>query len=150
MMENRFNDDAVMRAMAHMNQVLTRRSRRAVGGRSSRLVLAILAGHEEAMAEGFAPRTMTQIEITEAVGMRPQSLGSLIAQLEQDGCIKRVVCEDDRRAHLVVLTDKGRDEAQAARANQREFATATLAVLTDEERVQLATIVFKLNESLEE
>ena len=147
-MDNRLSDDAIMREMAHMNQVMARRARAVMGGRGPGFVLAMLAGHEEAMAEGFAPRNLSQVEIAEAVGMRPQSLGPLLLQLERDGCIERLTYEDDRRAHLVVLTDRGREQAQEARVNQRSLATETLSALSEEERAQLATIVVKLNKSL--
>lgn len=147
-MNERLSDDSIMREMAHMNQVMARRARAFMGGRGPGFVLALLAGHEEAMAEGFASRNLSQVEIAEAAGMRPQSLGPLLLQLERDGSIERPIYEGDRRAHLVVLTDRGRDQAQEARASQRAFATETLSVLTEEERAQLASIVLKLNESL--
>lgn len=147
-MRARLSDDAIMRELAHMNQVLTRRARTVTGGRGATFVLAILAGHEEAMAEGFASRNLSQVEIAEAVGMRPQSLGPLIAQLEREGCIERFTCEDDRRAQLVALTERGCDRAQDARAGQRAFATDMLSALDEEERVQLSAIVQKLNASL--
>lgn len=144
-MGTRLSDDAIMRELAHMNQVLVRRARTVEGGRGATFVLAMLAGHEDAMAEGFATRNLSQVEIAEAAGMRPQSLGPLVAQLEREGCIERFTCENDRRAQLVSLTDRGREQAQEARAGQRAFATDMLSALDEEERVQLSAIVQKLN-----
>ena len=122
------SDDSIMREMAHMSQVIARR--------------------EEAMVEGFAPRLLSQVELADIVGIRPQSLGALLARLEADGCIERAAGEQDRRARQVKLTDHGRDQAQEARDHQRAFARDTLAVLDDAEKRQLAAIVLKLNAAL--
>ncbi len=83
------SDDSIMREMAHMSQVIARRSRQAGGATGASFVLAVLASHEEAMAEGFAPRPLSQVELADIVGIRPQSLGALLARLEADGCIER-------------------------------------------------------------
>lgn len=147
-MEKRLSDDAIMREMAHMNQVLAREARAVGGTTGAPFALAVLAGHEEAVAEGFASRLLTQAELADAVGIRPQSLGPMLAQLERDGCIERVSCADDRRANLIKLTDRGREKAQDARESQRAFATETLAVLTDDEKASLGSIVVKLNKAL--
>ena len=97
------------------------------------------------MAEGFAPRPLSQVELADIVGIRPQSLGTLLARLEADGCIERAAGEQDRRARRVALPDHGRDQA---RDHQRAFARETLAVLDDAEKRQLAAIVLKLNAAL--
>lgn len=144
-MDHRLSDDAIMREIAHMNQVIARRARSLGGATGKPFVLAVLAGHEEAMADGFAPRLMTQAELAEAVGIRPQSLGPMLAQLEAEGCIRRASSDNDRRAHLVGLTDSGRAAAQDARASQRVFAEKTLSPLSEEEKAQLGAIVVKLN-----
>ena len=135
------SDDSIMREMAHMSQVIARRSRQAGGATGASFVLAVLASHEEAMVEGFAPRLLSQVELADIVGIRPQSLGALLARLEAAG-------EQDRRARQVKLTDHGRDQAQEARDHQRAFARDTLAVLDDAEKRQLAAIVLKLNAAL--
>lgn len=147
-MSERLKDDSIMRELAHLNQVLDRRARNERGATGGPLALAILAGHEEAMAEGFAPRHLTQVELADIVGIRPQSMGALVSTMEQDGLVRRVVCEHDRRAHLLTLTDAGRAAAQEARDQQRAFAERTLSVLSEQEKFQLSLIVTKLNASL--
>ena len=126
------SDDSIMREMAHMSQVIARRSRQAGGATGASFVLAVLASHEEAMAEGFAPRPLSQVELADIVGIRPQSLGALLARLEADGCIERAAGE----------------QAQEARDHQRAFARETLAVLDGAEKQQLAAIVLKINAAL--
>ena len=142
------SDDALMREMAHMSQVIGRRARRAGGAAGVPFVLAILASHEEAVAEGFATRLLSQVELADIVGIRPQSLGALLAKLEDEGCIERHLREGDKRAHLVALTARGRERAQEARECQRALARETLAVLDAKEKRQLASIVLKLNAAL--
>ena len=100
------------------------------------------------MEEGFAPRLMSQVEIAQAMGIRPQSVGPLISQLEDAGFVRRVPHEGDRRAHLIELTDEGRANAQAVRDQQRRFAEDTLSCLTQNEKDQLAALVLKLNAAL--
>ncbi len=142
------SDDSLMREMAHLNAVIGRNARNAGGAWGLPGALAILAGHEVAMEEGFAPRLMSQVEIAQAMGIRPQSVGPLISQLEDAGFARRVPHEGDRRAHLIELTDKGRANAQAVRDQQRRFAEDTLSCLTQNEKDQLAALVLKLNAAL--
>ena len=142
------SDDSLMREMAHLNAVIGRNARNAGGAWGLPGALAILAGHEVAMEEGFAPRLMSQVEIAQAMGIRPQSVGPLISQLEDAGFVRRVPHEGDRRAHLIELTDEGRANAQAVRDQQRRFAEDTLSCLTQNEKDQLAALVLKLNAAL--
>ncbi len=141
------NDDAIMREMAHMGAVLARHARQRGVTTGALGVLAILAGHDDAIEDGYATRPMTQVDLAEAVGVRPQSIGPLLSRLENNGFIRRKKSEDDRRAHVVLLTESGRAEAQEARSCQRAFAQETLAVLTDEEKHELFAILLKLNTS---
>lgn len=143
------SDDAIMREMAHLSAVIVRLARQRGNTSGMPGILAVLASQEEAIADGFALRTFSQAELAQVIGIRPQSIGPLLKRLEEDGCIVRDAWEHDRRAHMVILTDKGRDAAQAVRDLQRTFAREALSVLSDEEKRQLASIVLKLNDSLE-
>ena len=95
------SDDSLMREMAHLNAVIGRNARNEGGVWGLPGALAVLAGHEVAMEEGFAPRLMSQVEVAQAMGIRPQSVGALISQLEEAGFVCRVPHEGDRRAHLL-------------------------------------------------
>ena len=53
---------------------------------------------------------MTQRELSELLGIRPQSLGDLLKKLEQNGYITRTPSEDDKRAMIISLTEKGKTE----------------------------------------
>lgn len=138
------SDDALMREVAHMNAVLIRKSRRR-DGFGELGVLVILSGHEEAMAEGFATRLMSQVELADAIGIRPQSIGPLLTSLEGSGCIRRFVWERDRRTHLVELTDLGRERARGVRDEQRAFAAEVFSALSADEKRAFAAAIIKLN-----
>ena len=149
-MPDRINDDALMRELAHLGHVLQRRNRRVENGsRSADFVLAVLATRDEALATGRADRLFTQVELADVVGMRPQTVGAIIGDLEREGLVKRAVHAADRRAHLVELTSEGRVRADGMRDAWRRNAVDALKCLTDEEKDTLAALVIKLNTALE-
>ena len=83
------------------------------------------------------------------LGIRPQTLGEMLQKLEERGLVARKKSEADARAIEVTLTDEGRARA-AEIAERRALAAADLfAVLTDEEKDQLASILDKLGTELE-
>ena len=43
----------------------------------------------------------------------------LVARMERDGLVERVMCADDRRGIFIVLTDAGRQRYREARPTQR-------------------------------
>lgn len=75
---------------------------------------------------------ISQKDLSYLLGMRPQSLGELLAKLERSGCVERTPLESDRRAMNIRLTEKG-----AEAANQIEPACGPdeiFASLSEEER----------------
>lgn len=54
---------------------------------------------------------IAQKELAYLLGIRSQSLGELLAKLEQAGCITRSPSPDDRRTAIVEITDLGRSAA---------------------------------------
>lgn len=142
--------DSILRELGYLSAVIRRSFRPAEGMGRPLQILVRLSLHEAAMAEGFAPRQMSQAELASAIGIRPQSVGPIVVRMEEDGLICRVPCSDDRRTILLELTEEGRMNASDARRAQCEFAEQTLAVLTDEERVHLAAAIMKLNTAVHE
>ncbi len=67
-------------------------------------------------------------ELARAAGVRPQSMASLVDELERLGYLQRVRDPRDRRAALISPTDRGKAEVQAARkviaGLEREWARA--------------------------
>lgn len=143
------DEDAIMREFVHLNHTFKRACRGTEKRSSARNVLAILASHEDAMREGLDSRPFTQVELADVSGLRPQSLGPLLVQLEAEGCISRQTCEEDRRATLVSLTEKGRARSSDVRAEQRAFAKKAFSVLTEEERAAFYSAINKLNKALD-
>jgi DNA-binding MarR family transcriptional regulator len=77
------------------------------------------AGHPIRMAHSmvFVHMELTGIRLTELAAraaMTPQAMGELIDDLEHTGYVKRVPDPTDRRAKLIVMTEKGFDNLQAA------------------------------------
>ena len=59
------------------------------------------------------------------------ALSRAVARLEDDGLVRRAMCDNDRRAIFVCLTDKGREVAERARPTHREILGRTWDVAAD-------------------
>lgn len=140
--------DSIMREISRLGAVIQRAVRpRSDGGRPMQ-VLVRLALHESAVRDGFVQRELSQAELAELIGIRPQSIGPILVKLEEEGLIERRPSQADRRSHLLALTDEGRAAAAKARELQAAYAEKALSVLTDEERIAFASAVVKLNDAL--
>lgn len=140
--------DSIMREISRLGAVIQRAVRpRSDGGRPMQ-VLVRLALHESAMCDGFVQRELSQVELAELIGIRPQSIGPILVKLEEEGLIERRPSQADRRSHLLALTAEGRAAAAKARELQAAYAEKALSVLTDEERIAFASAVVKLNDAL--
>lgn len=149
-MTNRLSDDAIMREIGRLSHVLSRRTRKQDSGFASRdLALAFLASNEEALAEGLSGQPFTQTALADVMGMRPQTIGVMLADLEREGYLERAVSDSDRRAYLVKLTDKGRERSEFVRSAWREDAARTLSCLDQEEKDAFANALVKLNASID-
>jgi DNA-binding MarR family transcriptional regulator len=77
------------------------------------------AGHPIRMAHSmvFVHMELTGIRLTDLAGraaMTPQAMGELVDELQRLGYLERIPDPTDGRAKLIVLTDKGFDNLQAA------------------------------------
>lgn len=140
--------DSIMREISRLGAVIQRAVRPRSDGGCPMQVLVRLALHESAMRDGFVQRELSQAELAELVGIRPQSIGPILVKLEEEGLIERRPSQADRRSHLLALTDEGRAAAAKARELQAAYAEKALSVLTDEERIAFASAVVKLNDAL--
>ena len=89
---------------------------------------------------------MTQKDLAFLLGIRPQSLGELLAKLEADGYITRERSEADKRASIVKLTDAGREKAAHVDEMRHMSADTMFTKLTDEEKAQLCALLAKLED----
>ncbi len=91
---------------------------------------------------------ISQKDLLYLTDMRPQSLGELLAKLENNGYIVRRQAENDKRAMIVQLTDKGRDETIPG---EKGFDhNAVFDCLDEEEKASLAAYLERLIVSLKE
>lgn len=113
-------------------------------------------GHEGRLAQGrvlamlLVGEGQSQKELAYLLGIRPQSLTTTLAHLEEDGCIERRKNPDDGRVVNVFLTDAGRERAQQAVKRRKVRAEGAFAVLDESEKDELARILEKLSEALED
>ena len=91
--------------------------------------------------------TISQKQLSYLLDMRQQSLSELVAKLEKSGLIERAQSEDDRRAVIIALTEKGREAASGADASIED--DGPFGSLTDDEKAQLARLMDKVIEALE-
>ena len=113
---------------------------RDLGGRHGQVrALSLIA-----MQEGI-----TQKDLAFLLGIRPQSAGEMLLKLEKFGLIERRKSESDARAIQLYLTEDGRTHAEEIERMRKVVAEDVFSVLTDDEKVQLATILDKLQAELE-
>jgi len=87
--------------------------------------------------------------LTNLVVQSPGGLTKTLRRLEDAGHIRRRADPGDRRALLVVLTEKGRRAAEHADAELRSHYDGLLVDLSAEERSDLASLLRKVLDRLE-
>ena len=82
-----------------------------------------------------------QQELGSAMGVDPSTMVALIDELERMGLAKRKPHPDDRRAHAVTITPKGRRKLDQARRLAAQVEDEVLHGLTGKERDQLKALL---------
>jgi DNA-binding MarR family transcriptional regulator len=95
---------------------------------------------------------MSQKKLSFLLGTRPQSIGELLAKLEQNGLIVRKPSEEDRRSMTVQLTEKGKEEAVSEESlhEYEKKADEVFNCLTEEEQNNLKSYLERVISSLKE
>ncbi len=90
---------------------------------------------------------IAQKDLVYLLGIRSQSLGELIAKLEEAGLITRRPDPDDQRTWVVEITEEGRKtvDGHAAALQDDPFA-----VLSEDERSQMASMLDRVIDELEQ
>lgn len=93
--------------------------------------------------------SINQKDFAEKVHVRPQSLGEMLAKMEENGLVVRKKDPSDGRAILVDLTPAG--EALEQEHHEKVFRdiTARYSALTDEELAEYLRLTRKINDTLE-
>jgi DNA-binding MarR family transcriptional regulator len=81
---------------------------------------------------------MTTADLARAESMKPQSMGTVLASLEQEGLVDRQPHPTDGRQVLFALTQKGMEERRQRRIAKRDWLVAATSKL---DLAELRTLV---------
>ncbi|TWV55703.1 MarR family transcriptional regulator [Streptomyces misionensis] len=129
--------DAAVRAARDLRVVFSRLRRRI---REVAQDADLTPSQESALSLAGKHGAATASALAAAEGVRPQSMATTLAALEQHGLIRRTPDRDDGRRQLVTLTDTGRARIEGNRQVREEWlARAFQERYTDEERQTVLT-----------
>jgi DNA-binding MarR family transcriptional regulator len=84
---------------------------------------------------------MTTADLARAESMKPQSMGAALAQMEQEGLVRRKAHPTDGRQILYELTAAGLEGRYKSRLAKREWLMSAIAGLGREEQRKLFAAV---------
>lgn len=87
---------------------------------------------------------MTQVEIGRSLWVDRTTMVGLVDDLMHAGLVERARHPEDRRAHAVTLTDRGREALEQATKMVDETEADFFAPLSVDEREQLRTLLLKI------
>jgi len=108
-----------------------------------RRVRAATASHELSLTEAAVMKRLakegpaTIADLARAESMRPQSMGTTIAALEEMGMVERKPHPTDGRQVNILLTAKGAAVGKSAREAKRTWLAQAIAQLDEQERETL-------------
>lgn len=88
-------------------------------------------------------------DLARSEGLDPSTMSRRLASLTDRGLIAREPDPADGRAHLLVLTEAGRDAVRRERARRVALVTDALDGWDDPDRAELARLLSQLTDSLE-
>lgn len=91
---------------------------------------------------------IAQSELAYVLGVRPQSLGEILAKLESAGLVTREVDPNDARARVVSITEEGLKQAEENAKGSNSADPLTL--LSDKEREQFFAVTDRIITYLED
>lgn len=92
---------------------------------------------------------LPQAELVRIVRVEQSSMAQLLARMERDGMIQRVVDPADKRSRLITLTDAARALMPQAREILLQGTAQALEGFTEEEQQTLLGLLVRLNANLE-
>lgn len=118
---------------------------RAIAEAESRLLeVGIKPRHFNVLVTVAEHPTLSQRELSSALGLDPNVMVGVIDELEAQGMARRERSAVDRRRHVVVVTESGRQLLERGLGVLRDGEERFLAVLDPAERQQLHGLVGKL------
>ncbi len=109
-------------------------------GRGFGHVLDMLAGGQQ----------LSQQQIAEQLGIRPQSVSEAVKALEERGYVRREPSIKDRRATVISITEQGLVRREELAEERRIRAEKFFSVLDEEEKEMLLGLLMKLNEGAQD
>lgn len=91
---------------------------------------------------------LRQVELAERLEVRPMTLARLIDQLCVAGLVERQPDHTDRRAHIIVLTEKSASYLEAIGEVGKKIQAKAVAGLTPEESDLVISALKKMRENL--
>ncbi len=89
---------------------------------------------------------MTQKELLDDMNVRASSMSELVGKLLSKGYITKEKSEADKRNYNISITEEGRAALAEMQQAHRENMTELLSDLDEDDRVQLAALLAKLQE----
>jgi DNA-binding MarR family transcriptional regulator len=123
------NESAVNELLAAMGQFVRRLRVEAKSGELNWSQIAITARLDGG--------PMTTADLARAESMKPQSMGASLAQLEEEGIVKRKAHPTDGRQILYELTAAGTEGRTKSRLAKREWLMAAILKLEKDEQQTL-------------
>ncbi len=112
------------------------------GGRAAR---GVMQGQGRVLRMLTLHSPIAQKDLSYLLGVRSQSLGEVLARLEEEGLVTRAANPDDRRTWMVEITDAGRRAGEEPSGLDDDPFQA----LSDEERAELARLLDKVIDHVE-
>ena len=112
-----------------------------------RRVRAAAASHELSLTEAAVMARLandgpaTTADLARAEGMKPQSMGASLAQMEEEGIVKRKAHPTDGRQILYELTAAGIDGRYKSRLAKREWLLSAITKLEKDEQQTLFSAI---------
>jgi len=131
------DEEAVAELLAAMGLLVRRLRAESRSGELSWSQVAIMARLDAG--------AMTTADLARAEGMKPQSMGASLAQMEEEGLVRRKAHPTDGRQILFELTPAGIEGRYRLRLAKREWLLSAIAKLGKDEQKMLfaATDVIK-------
>jgi DNA-binding MarR family transcriptional regulator len=98
----------------------------------------------------FRDGHLTQRELLEASCISSAALSEVLSKLEGEGLIERSRSERDKRQLDIRLTKAGRTRAERLAREKAQFERDCLAILTEEEKNDLVTMLDRIREHWDE
>ncbi len=91
---------------------------------------------------------MTQAMLAERLDVEPMSVSRLIDRMEQSGWVVRAPHPEDRRARIVLLTDRAREAAPEVKRVLQDICAEALTTLSEDERRTFEKALLAVTETL--